>query len=280
MIPPALASRAVPAPHDTTMQLLLYGAVPDAMLDKLLERLAAIFPDSRRPYTPNDEDSGAGVGEDDDHLDAIRRDTAMMVAEYVFVPAVETPLGPARSNDVVLRLTAPLPSLHLDDKETVWSIAHTGRPEAPSPAWRTTRRAVHAVVLDGTADQPRPSFEQSVQFLRALGYRPYFQFVKKGFAFHAPGIATVLVYQTYNLPDPDPALRRINLHGVPPVEANHDVWVVEVASVPPPIPTTTPEMLDALEREMVAIAVALRGLVDVRIMDPVLLRDQVPYAVR
>ncbi|KAI9188818.1 hypothetical protein H9P43_000240 [Blastocladiella emersonii ATCC 22665] len=282
-LPAALRVSGAPA-APTFPQQLLHGFVGDAMLERLLERLAAVFPESLPRFLESDPATGAagaGAGaENSSHRDRIMSETAFMSVEYVWVPIVETPFGPERNEDVVWRLSAPLVSLNLNDPGNAWTITHLGRPEAPTESSKTVHRQVRQVPLRGSADGgARPTFEQCLEFLASLGYRPHYQYAKRGYAFICAGVATILVYKVYNLPPPT-RTTRVGLHGVSPIEANHGMWVVELATLPPETPQVPPEALAKAEFDMMQVVEYLQGLVETHLMDPVTLRDQIPYRVR
>ncbi|RKO86667.1 hypothetical protein BDK51DRAFT_16256 [Blyttiomyces helicus] len=119
----------------------LHGAVPPAGLQKLLERLVGVCGDM-----------------------AFDGDENLVEHEIVFVPAVESPFGPARNDDVVVRLRAPV----FEDgafralRDRKWCLCQLGPPEPPKGGRPTfNNRAVYESAIVGDA----------FKFVELLGYR-------------------------------------------------------------------------------------------------------------
>ncbi|KAJ1499145.1 hypothetical protein HMI54_011971 [Coelomomyces lativittatus] len=248
-------------------QLILYGAIPNTLCDPLLERLAAIFPESFSSTFMETE-----MMKQQDPLERIKGETGFLYAEYVWIPEIETPPGPERNDDVILRLSSPLASSTLNDPQNTWSLQQFGRPETGSTHWHTLRRWVRTM--------PVNHFGPCLPFLKQLGYLPFYQFAKKGYAFHYQHTVLILVYKIYNLPPPDTL--RVNLNGVPSIKPNQDIWMVELLGQPPTyhLQARVLEYLENVERDMMTVVGFLKGWVDLQRVDPLLMRGHIPYSVK
>lgn len=139
-------------------QLFLHGVISDNVLDRTLEKLDALFPKNHVKCKS--------------YMDRIVQESQFFTFEYVWIPCIETNPGAARKDDLMLRLWTESDTLgDLNLKE--WNLTIFGRPEKGQ---KCNRRQIKTSFL-------KTNFTNSVLFLRALGYMPIYQFLKKGYCF-------------------------------------------------------------------------------------------------
>ncbi|KAJ2708226.1 hypothetical protein FB645_000072 [Coemansia sp. IMI 203386] len=110
--------------------------------------------------------------------------------EISCIPCVETPVGPLRREDHILRLRIELdPKDPLNNNKAANSICLLGHPEPRSGRGASVRPAIFAQVFSGNAPQ----------FLSLLGYKHNFEFVRKGYWFLYRNTFKIIVSQIYRL---------------------------------------------------------------------------------
>ncbi|KAI8927630.1 hypothetical protein BC831DRAFT_497659 [Entophlyctis helioformis] len=166
-----------------TYQCALYGELPHTSLGKLLERMVGLCGDTLHQ----------GSSRFCEH-------------DICFIPTVETPFGPSRNDDMVLRLRSraldPSTGAFIDFPSRQWTLSHLSPPEPPKPGSKlATHRAVYQVPIQGDV----------FQYMSMLGYRFNFEYVSRGYQF-THGRVTITIFRVYR------------------VRTNSTSWVVQVTS--------------------------------------------------
>ncbi|KAJ3186298.1 Mediator of RNA polymerase II transcription subunit 18 [Gaertneriomyces sp. JEL0708] len=138
--------------------------------------------------------------------------------EIVFIPEMETPFGPARNDDVVLRARADVLGADgtfrkLYDRD--WTLCFLGSPEPPNPSAikKVTQRVVYESSVTGDA----------FRFMELLGYRFNYEFTKRGYRFTYKNL-TVNIFRIYKLQDKNKVTTAI------PLSPEDTSWTIEVFS--------------------------------------------------
>ncbi|KAJ2735666.1 hypothetical protein IW152_001443 [Coemansia sp. BCRC 34962] len=173
--------------------------------------------------------------------------------EISCIPCIETPIGPLRREDHVLRLRIELDPLGAE-KST--SICLLGHPEPKSGRGASVRPIINAQVLSGSASQ----------LLSLLGYKFSSEFVRKGYWFLYRNSMKVVVSQVYRLQEQG------NVQSAVPVDPSGN-WLVQIAS-DAMAQELVPRVCDQLEE--------LRGLledyVELLVVDHAFLENKIPYS--
>ncbi|KAJ2352924.1 hypothetical protein IWW50_004445 [Coemansia erecta] len=177
--------------------------------------------------------------------------------EISCIPSIETPIGPLRREDHVLRLRIELdPDAPTDTQRATNTICFLGHPEPRSDRGASVRPATYAQVFSGNAPQ----------FLSLLGYKFNSEFVRKGYWFLYRGVFKVIVSQVYRLEEPGNVL---SARLVDPEES----WVVHVvadAMSQEQVPRVC-EQLDELKR-------LFDDYVELVVVDHAFLENKIPYS--
>ncbi|KAI7886358.1 uncharacterized protein EV154DRAFT_427467 [Mucor mucedo] len=137
--------------------------------------------------------------------------------EIVFTPSTQTPVGPARNDDVVLRVQSRI----ANEKERSfrfrqWYLCMQGNPE-PQRARAVTVRPHARVQLSGDV----------FRFMKSLGYGYSFEVVRKGYLLAYDKTLCITVSQLYRLKT------KVDLSSAVLV-GDADMWVIEATSLPVP----------------------------------------------
>ncbi|KAL0079094.1 hypothetical protein J3Q64DRAFT_1664357 [Phycomyces blakesleeanus] len=109
--------------------------------------------------------------------------------EIIFTPTVQTPIGPARNDDVVLRLQSRIQTEQERSlKHRQWYLAMQGHPE-PQRGRAVTVRPNTRVQLRGDA----------FRFMKSLGYSYSFEIVRKGHLLSYEKILKIMVTQLFKV---------------------------------------------------------------------------------
>ncbi|KAJ1751992.1 hypothetical protein LPJ55_001779 [Coemansia sp. RSA 990] len=177
--------------------------------------------------------------------------------EISCVPCVETPPGPQRKEDHMLRLRIELdPKDPTNMDKATNTICFLGHPEPRSDRGASVRPTTYAQVFSGNAPQ----------FLSLLGYKFNSEFVRKGYWFMYRGIYKIIVSQVYKLREQG------NIQTVQPVDAEGN-WVMHVvadAMSQEQVPRVC-EQLDELKR-------LFEDYVELVIVDHAFLENKVQYS--
>ncbi|KAJ1963841.1 hypothetical protein IWQ62_003096 [Dispira parvispora] len=175
-----------------------------------------------------------------------------------YIPAVETPLGPARNNDVVLRLQSDIDPQtsdpnRLDNRE--WVLCQLGHPDPHMSTVVDTRPELHASLGGGDV----------LKFMTLLGYRYTFEFAQEGHIFIYQDRIRIQVTRVYELLQQHDLLTR-------QPKLPDGAWLVEVAihGVPRDQVTRVPE-------ELMHFKALLEGVVKLENVDYLYLQNQIRY---
>ncbi|KAJ1330318.1 hypothetical protein BSLG_001009 [Batrachochytrium salamandrivorans] len=134
-----------------------------------------------------------------------------------FLPAVQTPFGPARNDDVLLRLHATVfdkAGNFIDFPSRKWSLLHLSAAEPPKPGQRlANHRAVHCTTPTGDV----------IKYLEMLGYKFGFEVVRRGFAF-VFGNIKITIFRLYQIQE------QFRVSSAVPIHPQSTTWTVEAIS--------------------------------------------------
>ncbi|KAJ2163042.1 hypothetical protein GGF46_000228 [Coemansia sp. RSA 552] len=134
--------------------------------------------------------------------------------EIICMPCVETPVGPLRREDHVLRLHIELdPADPSDTEKSSSTICFLGHPEPRSGRGASIRPAIHAQVFSGNAPQ----------FLSLLGYKFHSELIRKGYWFLYRDTFKIVVSQVHRLEEAN------NIASAVPIDPSGG-WVVQVVA--------------------------------------------------
>lgn len=110
----------------------------------------------------------------------------------VFTPCIKTPFGPARNDDVLLRLysnvlTSKGEFIPFGDRQ--WTLEQHNHPE---PVKSGTNLATHRVINSANING------DIFTYMKTIGYKIHFEFVKKGAWFMYGGIQ-VLIFRVFRV---------------------------------------------------------------------------------
>ncbi|KAI8994595.1 mediator complex, subunit Med18 [Pilobolus umbonatus] len=175
--------------------------------------------------------------------------------EIVFTPSVQTPVGPARNDDVVLRVHSRITT----EKEKSfrfrqWYLFMQGNPE-PQRARTVTVRPNTRVQISGDI----------FRFMRSLGYSYSFEVVRKGHLLAYDKVLKVTVSQLYKLK------KKVDLSSAV-LMGMEDTWIVEVTSLP-----VSQEQVNQSAEYVNKFRSLLIGVVDLEYVDTRALQNKVHY---
>lgn len=176
--------------------------------------------------------------------------------EIVFTPTVQTPVGPARNDDVVLRLHSRITT----EKEKSfrfrqWYLCMQGNPE-PQRARAVTVRPNTRVQISGDI----------FRFMKSLGYTYSFEVVRKGHLLAYDKILKITVSQLYKLK------RKVDISSAVLI-GEEDTWIVEVTSLP-----VTQEQVNQSAEYVNKFRSLLIGVVELEYVDTRALQNKVHYS--
>ncbi|KAL2919512.1 hypothetical protein HK105_201159 [Polyrhizophydium stewartii] len=177
-----------------------------------------------------------------------------------FVPAVETPFGPARNDDVVLWLHAS--AVDADGQalplcERKWDLVQLSPAEPPKAGPRlANHRAVYRTPIEG----------DPFRFLEMIGYRFNFEYVRRGFEFRLGG-ARMTIFRVYKLNE------QHRISSAVPVDPGSTKWIVELTS-----PVAGQEHVVRMSDELFQFAALLTGLVSLVVVDHTSLQNRIAYS--
>ncbi|KAI8984025.1 hypothetical protein BDF20DRAFT_857606 [Mycotypha africana] len=109
--------------------------------------------------------------------------------ELVFIPSHQTPIGPARNDDVVLRLQSKITNeKEISMKYRQWFLCMQGNSE-PQRTRTVTVRPMSRVQLSGDI----------FRFMKSLGYSFSFDVVRKGYTFAYDKVLKITMTQLYKV---------------------------------------------------------------------------------
>ncbi|KAJ1986355.1 hypothetical protein EDC05_006323 [Coemansia umbellata] len=177
--------------------------------------------------------------------------------EISCIPCVETPIGPLRREDHMLRLRIELdptePSNMEKSKNTVCMLGH---PEPRSGRGASVRPAIYAQVFSGNAPQ----------FLSLLGYKFHSEFVRKGYWFLYRNIFKVIVSQIYRLGEQG------DIQSVQEADPSGS-WVIQIVA-----DASTQEQVPRLCEQLDEVKNLFADYVELVVVDHAFLENKIPYS--
>ncbi|CAG8479590.1 3881_t:CDS:2 [Acaulospora morrowiae] len=203
----------------------LHGRIPESLREKVIERLEGIC--GTAPINIFEHEIG-------------------------FIPSVQTPDGPSRNDDLLLKLKSPIEENDLTKRQ--WQLCQLGHPETRSGRGVTVRSVLYAKILNGDA----------LKFLNVLGYKYAYEYVKKGIVFTFRDLLRVNISQIFTLD---------KVHDVSSLKPfDEKNYIVEA--------TTTLILAEAVDekcQELLKFSEFLRGAVDLHHVDHLVLKNRVHY---
>ncbi|CAO0789961.1 mediator complex, subunit Med18 [Mucor lusitanicus] len=174
--------------------------------------------------------------------------------ELVFIPSTQTPVGPARNDDVVLRLQSKIHNeKEYSMKYRQWFLCLQGNPE-PQRARTVTVRPISRVQLSGDI----------FRFMKSLGYSFAFDVVRKGYLLAYDKVLKITVTQLYKC-------KKIKVESAVPI-AQEETWIIEVACTAVP-----QEQVNQMAEHLNKFKNLLIGVVDLEYVDTRALQNRIPY---
>ncbi|KAJ1912052.1 hypothetical protein H4219_005742 [Mycoemilia scoparia] len=179
--------------------------------------------------------------------------------EIYYVPCVETPTGPLRKDDIVLRLRS---ELDVEDPEMPKHLSHTmvvyGQPEP-----RTSSRGVN--VRPVTYSRLH-NIDDAYTFIRLLGYRPYSDFVHKGYWSMYNQRIKISVYRVFKTQTPG------DVRTIEPADLS-GAWIVHVSSL-----SSNQDGVNHMAEQLKQIKRVFQQLVTLNAIDHIHLQNKIPYS--
>lgn len=230
----ATAKKQAGAGTQTRYECSLYGLLAKDHEPQLRTRLGAICGDA----------------------DALHRE---LTHEISCIPSQQTPVGPERRDDHVLRLRIELdPEDPLNNDKSASTVCLLGHPESRTSRGASVRTIISAQVVPGAS-------ANASQFLGLLGYKFGSEFVRKGYWFPYHDNFRIIVTQIYRLTEHG------NVQSATPIDksGNWMVHVVADAIGQEQVPRLC-EQLDETKR-------LLEDTVELVVVDHAHLDNKVPY---
>ncbi|KAJ3033555.1 hypothetical protein HDV00_006066 [Rhizophlyctis rosea] len=212
-----------------------YGWCNDDVKDKLLERLIGLTGDVEFTWSEN-----------------------LAEHEIVYGPAEETPAGPARRRDVVLRLRADVveDGKFLSLRQRHWQLSYHGAPEPRlNDKQIVVQRIVHEAPLDGDV----------FSYMEILGYKPIHEYTRRGYRFTYRGV-NITITRAYELTE------QHKVSSSKLLDVFDNIWAVELSS-----PRVRQEHALRMWDELHALAGHLEGLVRIVQVEEGMLQNRIFY---
>ncbi|CAI2181055.1 15272_t:CDS:2 [Funneliformis geosporum] len=164
--------------------------------------------------------------------------------EIGFVPTIQSPEGPERNEDVLLRLKSPIEENDLTKRQ--WILCQLGLPETRTGRTVTVRPVLYSKISTGDA----------LKFMNVLGYR----LVNVSTPFN---FKEIIKYQL------DVQLEVTKLTPYDPKEN----WMVEVTTIPVP-----QDQVDAYCSELRLFDDSLKGILNLFHVDHLVLQNKIHYS--
>ncbi|KAJ1726935.1 hypothetical protein LPJ61_004864 [Coemansia biformis] len=177
--------------------------------------------------------------------------------EIACVPCVETPVGPLRREDHMLRLRIELdPDDPLDYGSATNTVCFLGHPEPRSSRGASVRPVVYAQVFSGNAPQ----------FLSLLGYKFHSEFVRRGYWFLYQGTLKVIVSQIFRLAEEG------NVQSAELVDPSGN-WLVQIAA-----DAMSQEQVPRICEQLDELKSLFDDHVELVVVDHAFLENKIPYS--
>jgi len=180
-------------------------------------------------------------------------------AEHVisFIPSVETPIGPDRNNDVIIKINCNLLDENYNYKansilDNDWTINLVGNPD--SRITNCIVKPIRKIKTNGNI----------FEFLKALGYKFHFEYLQRGFIFGCKNIR-IKVVQTYQIK------KQYDLSTAKHLKHTKSIWLVEAYS------TYTKDNVKIVIDELITFASYLKGIVDLTVIDHHYVQQRINY---
>jgi len=185
--------------------------------------------------------------------------------EVIFAPAVQTPHGPARNDDVLLRLRSKVtPGSEFDLEKRQWQLCLQG-PAEKRELRPVTMRPITNVNIHGEA----------FRFMETLGYKFSFEIVRRGYSFVVNDVIRVNVCQIFELEERhDFKTMRSPFDDKADGEADakETRWLVEACST-----FVMQDQVNQVAESLRTFKSLLNGIVDLEQIDPRAMQNRVQY---
>ncbi|KAJ1985366.1 hypothetical protein H4R34_000020 [Dimargaris verticillata] len=213
----------------TSYECSLHGLVPEHRQAALLDRLSSLC---------GGEDARQSLNQ---HV-------------LGFVPKSQTPVGPARNDDVVLRLQSNIDE-SVDTAQRQWALCQYGHPDPHMSTVANTRPELYSAIHQGNA----------LQFMDLLGYRYAFELVKEGYWFIYQSQFEITVSRVYELAE------QHNLQSKRPKLADGS-WLIEVA-----VHNVHQDQVKLVPDELVKFSTYLEGVAKLENVDYLYMQNKIYY---
>ncbi|CAO3661356.1 unnamed protein product [Umbelopsis ramanniana] len=171
-----------------------------------------------------------------------------------FSPTVQTAVGPARNDDVLLRLHANIRNEKQKSlKHREWYLVLQGHPE-PQRGRTVSVRPVTQAKVGGDA----------LRFVRSLSYTFAFEFARQGFVFAYQDSVKISVTRLYKLS------KRWDVSSMQAFHDNEHQWLVELTSIP-----VTQEQVNQMAEQLNKLRTLLSGIVELECVDNRALQNRI-----
>ncbi|CAG8755976.1 1608_t:CDS:2 [Dentiscutata erythropus] len=172
--------------------------------------------------------------------------------EIGFIPTTQTPEGPSRNDDVLLRLKSPINEKGPDKRQ--WQLCQLGHPETNRSY--TVRPIFYSKFLNGDA----------LKFMNVLGYKFAFEFAKKGNVFTYRDALKISITQIFTLE---------KLHDITSIKPfdNKDNFIVEILSC-----LTPKDGVENVCNTLKEFTGMLKGTLDLHHVEHLSLQNKINYS--
>ncbi|KAI8075037.1 mediator complex, subunit Med18 [Gongronella butleri] len=175
--------------------------------------------------------------------------------EIVFSPTVQTPIGPARNDDVVLRLVSRIESeQQMSLKHRQWYLCMQGNPE-PQRARTAIVRPIARVQVSGDV----------FRYMKSLGYTYSFEVVRRGHMIVYEKMLKITITQLYKVKT------KVDIKSAYLFQPE-TVWLVEVTSIP-----VAQELVSQMTAQLLRFKASINGIIDLEYVDNRALQNKVNY---
>ncbi|CAO3621388.1 unnamed protein product [Cunninghamella echinulata] len=176
--------------------------------------------------------------------------------EIAFTPTVQTPIGPARNDDVVLRLVSRIENeQQVSFKHRQWFLTMQGDPE-PQRGRSAIVRPVTRVQIAGDV----------FRYMKSLGYSYSFEVVRKGHLIVFDKLLKITISQLYKVKT------KVNISTAYLFQPE-DMWLVEVTTTP-----VAQEHVHPMTVHLHKFKSTVNGIIDLEFVDNRALHNKVNYS--
>ncbi|KAI7871648.1 mediator complex, subunit Med18 [Spinellus fusiger] len=175
--------------------------------------------------------------------------------EIIFTPSAQTPIGPARNDDVVLRLQSRIQTEQEKSlKHRQWYLTMQGHPEP--------QRGRAVIVRPNTRVQLRGD---AFRFMKSLGYSYSFEVVRKGHLLSYNKLLKISVTQLFK-----PKIK-VDISTAVSFQ-DPSLWLVEVVSI-----SVTQEQVSQMAEQLAKFKALLNGCVELEYVDTRAAQNKIHY---